>query len=156
MTMKSTMKTLVDVVYRYKTKLKNFQDKYPKDTIIAYGGCKGIKLNNDRNVKSGLKWLLSRRGFFILTNKRIVLGNWEILIDDVKRAELVKGGGGMILKIAKSESEHYQFGLQHINELLDQNVLDIAIVKHSVNVSIHSIIIRIALAAYIGYTLFKW
>lgn len=140
--MKYFLKKLVDLVYMSPIKLNKFRKKYPKDKIIAYGGSKGIKLDSEEDVKRGVNWLTSKRSLFILSNQRIIAGNWEIDIESIKEAQLLCYGTGMVLKMETTKGEFYQFGLQYIKELLNQDKLEIKLTDSKVKYSLFSIILR--------------
>lgn len=153
--MKHIIKVLMDLIYLYPFKIRKFKQSYPEDTIIAYGACKGIKLDSQEDVTRGINWALSKRGFFILTNKRIVLGEWEVEIGDIDKAELMKYRSGMVLKLEVRNNEYYHFGLQYIRELLKQDELEITIIDSRVKYSLFSIIIRVFLVAYLVHAIIK-
>jgi len=67
----------------YPIQLRSFRNKYPDEKIIAYAGSKGIRLNSEEEVKREINWALSRRSLFILSEKRILMGSWNININDI-------------------------------------------------------------------------
>lgn len=154
--MKHIVKVLMDLIYLYPVKKRKFKKKYEKDIIIAYGACKGIKLESEEEVTRGVNWALSKRGFFILSDKRIVFNGWEIDIKDIEKSELLKYRSGMVLKLKARNEVYYQFGLQYIRELLKQDCLDIEIIDEKVKYSLFSIIIRIVLVINIILLIVKF
>lgn len=141
--MKYILKKFVDILYLYPIKLKAFRKNYTNEKVEAYGVCKAIKLESEDQVTRGLNWSLAKRGFFILSEERICVDDWMIIVDDIINAELLSYKSGMILKITIKNGSHYQFGLQYTKELLDQKVIDIKIIKEKVKYSTFSLIARI-------------
>lgn len=151
--MKHILKILIDMVYLFPFRINKFRNIYPNDNIIAYGACKGIKLDSEEDVKRGLNWALSKRGLFILSDNRIKLNDWIIELNNVEKAELVQYRSGMILKIKEKHGKYYQFGLQYTRELLRQDVLKIDLIDNKVRYSMFSIILRVILVVYGIYIL---
>ena len=149
--MKHIVKILMDIIYLFPIQLTNFKRKNQQDKIVAYGACKGIRLESERDITRGLNWALARRGFFILSDKKIVLGDWEIDLTDIEKAELIEYRSGMVLKISVKDGKYYQFGLQYIRELLKQDVLEILLSNDRVKYSLFSIVIRIVLVIYLVF-----
>lgn len=62
-------------------------------------------------------WITARRGAFILTTEKLVCGSWHIPLSTIKVAQLpyINLGTtcGLVLKVATTEEDHYQFGLQY-------------------------------------------
>lgn len=154
--MKHIIKILIDIIYLFPIKLRGFKRKNQRDKIVAYGACKAIKLESEEDVIRGLNWAFSRRGFFILSDTKIVMGDWEINVTDIEKAELIKYRSGMILKITVKNGEHYQFGLQYIKELLEQDILDIVLINSKVKYSLFSIVIRIILVICLAFIVIEF
>lgn len=149
--MKHIIKVFMDLIYLYPLKLRKFKQILPEDTIIAYGACKGVKLDSEEEITRGPQWIFSKRGFFIFSDNRIVLGDWEIDLIEIEKAELMKYGSGMVLKLKLKNGENYHLGLKYIRELLDQNCLDIVEIDCKVRYSLFSKVIRVIAVVYLLY-----
>jgi len=141
--MKYILKKLVDLIYLSPFKLSQFKKKYPNESLIGYGGTKAIILDCEEDVKRGTKWLAARRALFIMSDKRIVAGDWEIGLESIIKAQILCYGSGMVLKLETAEGDFYQFGLQYIKTLLVQEHLEIELINSKVKYSLLSIMLRV-------------
>jgi len=140
--MKAVIKAVMDMIYNAKGKVKKYKATFPEEEVVAFGACKGIQLNAESDVSRGTHWTTAKRALFILTDQKIVLGNWEIPLQGIEKSELMVYRSGMILKITEVEGRHHQFGLQYDKVLIDQNVLPIECVEGKMKYSFFSLFMR--------------
>ena len=147
------LRILVDVAYLVPFKVKRFHTKHPNETVLVAGGSKAIRLKEDQKVSRGAKWIVAKRGVLILSDKRLVCGSWNIELDQIVNAQILKTKSffvkALVLKIETKEVQHYQFGLQYDPKWIAQKVLPVKIEEGKIAYSLFSIIIRLALLGYI-------
>jgi len=153
--MKSILKIIVDIFYLFPLRIKKFKSKYPEEIILAYGGCKGIRLDSEEEVERGVNWILARRGFLTISDERIVLGDWIIELNNIEKAEVLMYRSGMILKVEEVGDVYYQFGLQFNRRLLKQDTLKIDVIDSKVKYSMFSVVIRVFIVLNLIYILAK-
>ena len=109
----------------------------------------------NKDIKRGLDWVTSQRSVILLTDKRVKCGQWDIPLDNIASAELLKinttFGPGQVLKITTKDQENFQFGMQMNHEWTTQKVLPLTFEKGKLKYSLFSIIIRIILLAIAIY-----
>jgi hypothetical protein len=151
-------KLLVDFFFRTNAKRKKFET-LENEKVLAADGSKGIMTKENKEITRGADWIISQRAVIFLTNKRIVCGKWNIPIEKISRATLVKiksiFGGGQVLKIDTIDNESYQFGMQNNNEWINQNVLNITVEDGNVKTSLFSWLLRIIVFGYLIYWLLQ-
>ncbi|GAB5492980.1 MAG: hypothetical protein Phog2KO_31950 [Phototrophicaceae bacterium] len=126
------MKVIADWFYLTPIALNKFQKNNPDETIHAYGATKG-QLHDSEQPLAAYGWRSARRNTLILTDKRLICGDWEIQLNKVKYAEAVMFGSAIILKVADSSGSHYQFALQEAPMWFKQTVLPIKMSEEPVS-----------------------
>lgn len=121
------LKGFVDLIYGTRRVRKQFEQEHPNEKILAADASKGIVTTSDQAVQRGPNWATAQREVLLLTDKRIVCGNWSIPLDTISKTQLVKinsiFGGGYVLKVQTIFHKNYQFGMQVNPEWVHQNVL---------------------------------
>ena len=124
---------------------------------MASDASKGVLAGEDKVVRRGMNWVASQRAVILLTDKRIVCGKWDIPLDTVTHAQLVRVrtllGSAHVLKIATTDRGYFQFGMQGNDEWVDQEVLSLTLSRGRLRYSPFSLIVRIALIGYVVYRL---
>lgn len=156
--MDKILKALVDLIYGTNSKRKRFESQN-NESVIAADASKGIITKQNDNITRGADWIVSQRAVILLTEKQIVCGKWQIPIDNITNATLVKikslFGGGQVLKIDTNDNESYQFGMQVNDEWINQNTLNLTVENGKVKTSPFSWIIRIVAVGYLIYLLLQ-
>lgn len=156
--MDKILKALVDLIYGTNSKRKRFESQN-NESVIAADASKGIITKQNDNITRGADWFVSQRAVILLTEKQIVCGKWQISIDNITNATLVKikslFGGGQVLKIDTKDNESYQFGMQVNDEWINQNTLNLTVENGKVKTSPFSWIIRIVAVGYLIYLLLQ-
>jgi len=134
-------------------KEKKFKEDYPNDEVIASGGAKAIVSEEEQEVSRGKQWAGAKRSALILSDKRLVCGDWEINLNDVNEASIIEFKSflskSLILKIRTEEGKNYQFGLQYDPAWTKQEVLPLKIEESKVKFSMFSIVARLLLVIFI-------
>jgi hypothetical protein len=148
------LKGLVDLFYRTKSVRSKFEHDNPEERVLAADGTKGIITEEESDIQRGTDWVVSKRAVILLTNKKIKCDTWEIPLENIKNAELVKVkslyGTAQILKI-KTNEKNYQFGMQINPEWTNQDKLQLDIKDGKIKTSFFSVVIRIVLIGYLIY-----
>lgn len=152
------LKAFVDLIYGTNSKRKRFESQN-NEKVIAADASKGIITNQNNDITRGADWIISQRAVILLTEKRVVCGKWQIPIDNISSATLVKiksiFGGGQVLKIDTKDNESYQFGMQVNDEWINQKALNLTVENGKVKTSTFSWIIRIVAVGYLIYLLLQ-
>jgi hypothetical protein len=153
------LKGLVDLIYGVGRVKSNYSRANPTERILAADGSKGITTKGDKGIERGLEWVTSQRAVVLLTDKKIKCGQWDIPLENIETAQLLKinslFGPGQVLKLKTKDDNHYQFGMQFSPEWTNQNVLPLTLEQGQVKTSIFSWILRLILVVYLLYWLFK-
>jgi hypothetical protein len=153
-------KAIVDLFYGIDRVKKNYQRLNPSENILAADGAKGIKTTGDKEIETGTQWIGAKRAVIMLTDQRIKCGDWNIPLETIQTAKLLKiaslFGQGQILKIQTNDSQHYQFGMQINPAWLKQDVLPLVLEEAKVKVSTFSWIVRVLALGYIVYRLWQY
>jgi hypothetical protein len=151
------LKGLVDLIYGVGRVKTNYLKTNPTEKILAADGSKGITTKGDKGIERGLDWVTSQRAVVLLTDKKIKCGQWDISLENIETAQLLKinslFGPGQVLKLKTKDDIHYQFGMQFNPEWTNQNVLPLTIEQGQVKTSTFSLIMRLILVGYIIYWL---
>jgi hypothetical protein len=151
------LKGLVDLIYGVGRVKTNYLRTNPTEKILAADGSKGITTKGDKGIERGLDWVTSQRAVVLLTDKKIKCGQWDIPLENIETAQLLKinslFGPGQVLKLKTMDDIHYQFGMQFNPEWTNQNVLPLTIEQGQVKTSTFSLIMRLILVGYIIYWL---
>lgn len=153
------LKGLVDLIYGVGRIKTNYSKNNPTERILAADSSKGITTKGDKEIERGLDWVTSQRAVVLLTDKRIKSGRWDIPLETIETARLLKVnslfGQGQVLKLETKDSNHYQFGMQCNPEWTSQTVLPLTLEKGQIKTSPFSLIVRLILAGYIIYWLLR-
>lgn len=149
------LKIISDVFYLVPLALYRFRKSYPNEIIHAYGATKAHRTDSEQEI-SGSGWAFSRRGTLILTDERLLCGDWVIPVDKVKYAEATYFGAAIILKVADNSGNHYQFGLQKDPAWIEQPVIPIKITDEPVKYSIYVKILRYVVYAWLLFAAFNF
>ena len=151
------LKGLVDLIYGVGRVKANYSKDNPTEKILAADGSKGITTKGNKGIERGLDWVTSQRAVVLLTDKKIKCGQWDIPLEKIENAQLLKinslFGQGQVLKLKTKDDNHYQFGMQFNPEWTNQNVLPLTLEQGQVNTSTFSLIVRLILVGYIIYWL---
>ena len=149
------LKKITDFIYGTEQIKLKFLTDHRDEKVLAADASKGIMTKEKNEVKRGFDWVTSQRAVVLLTDKRIKCGQWDIPLEIIKNAELVKihttFGPGQVLKITTNEQDNFQFGMQMNKEWTEQKVLPLTLEKEKLKNSLFSIIIRLILVGYIIY-----
>jgi hypothetical protein len=106
---------LADQMYGVRGAAERYRREHPDERIVGAAATKGIRTEGARPVERGVPWVTARRAPLIVTDRRIVCGDWDLPISDVVQAELLTlrawVSSGAILKVATCDGRHYQFGM---------------------------------------------
>lgn len=156
--MDKNLKAFVDLIYGTNSKRKRFESQN-NEKVIAADASKGIITKQNNDITRGADWIVSQRAVILLTEKRVVCGKWQIPIDKISNATLVKIksllGSGQVLKIDTKDNESYQFGMQVNDEWINQKALNVTVENGKVKTSTFSWIIRIVAVGYLIYLLLQ-
>lgn len=145
------IKSIVDFIYGTNRVKRKYLRNHPHEKVYASDGTKAIITKGDQDIQRGFNWVIAKRAIILLTDQRIKCGKWNILLENIKNAELIKFHRGQVLKIETNEQVNYQFGMSPNPEWENQSVLPLSIKKTSLKYSWYSIIVRLLLVAYIIY-----
>ncbi|MFV0590607.1 MAG: hypothetical protein ACK5M7_04425 [Draconibacterium sp.] len=152
------LKLLVDWVYRTNSKRKNFEAQH-NEKVLAADASKGITTKQNDSIDRGAAWMVSQRAIIMLTNKRIICGKWDIPVEKISKASLVKikslFGGGQVLKIDTFDNESYQFGMQVNDEWINQTALQLTVENGKVKIFTLSTVVWILALGYLLYLLLQ-
>ncbi|MCR9145294.1 MAG: hypothetical protein NXI24_23850 [bacterium] len=154
------MKSLVNFLYRVKSRKERFARRFPGEEILYASGSKGIRRKREIPVRIGPAWAFARRSVLILSTGRLVAGNWNIPLETIRAARLLRisglfGSAGMILSVETNSGEYYQFGLMHHKTLLEQTALPLEQEDAKLQFSLLLFGIRLAATAYLAYIVLR-
>lgn len=156
--MSTTLKTFVDLIYGTDSKRRSYES-LNNETVFAADAAKGIITKQNKDIIRGTDWIVSQRALILLTEKQIVCGKWEIPIDRISNATLVKikslFGGGQVLMIDTKENERFQFGMQLNDEWVNQKLFDLTVENRKVKTSAFSWVIRLVAIGFLAYWLLQ-
>lgn len=148
-------KGLVDLIYGVGPAKTKYEKENPTEKVVAADGSKAITTTEDKDIERGLDWVGSKRAVVMLTNKRLKCDNWDIPLENIETAKLVKlnsfFGDGQLLKIKTKDNTYYQFGMQFNPEWTDQIALPLTLEQGKIKTSTFSFIIRLVAIGYLIY-----
>ena len=157
--MSKLARAITNFFYRVNSKKKSFAEANPSEPILVCQAAKAIELSKDKDPAYGVEWVTSQRVTFLMTSQKIYMGKWEIPLEQIKKAELLKFSSmfakGMLLKLATQQGKHYQVGMSYSVDIEQQQALPLKINDQKLKYSFLSIIARILLLAYLAYIVFK-
>jgi hypothetical protein len=150
------LKGFVDAIYGTCRVRRKFEFNNPSEPVLAADASKSIITNKNQDIQRGLDWANSQRAIVILTQKKIICGNWTIPLETISTDQLIKinslFGGGQVLKIQTKDNKNYQFGMQINPEWIKQQFLPLTLEKGKIKHSVFSIIMWLIGAIYfIGF-----
>jgi hypothetical protein len=132
---------------------------HPTETVIAADASKGIITSSDKQVERGLDWVTSQRAVVILTDKKLVCGQWTIPLNEISSTKLIRVnslfGNGQVLSVQTSDKKTFQFGMQVNSEWTNQQVLQLTIENGKIKNSPFSIVLRLFLIGYLIYIIYE-
>lgn len=138
---------------------RKFELDNPNEKVLAADASKGIVTTTNQDIQRGLDWVTSQRAVVLLTDKKLVCGNWIIPLDTISKAQLLKinslFGSGQVLKIQTTDYKNYQFGMQLNHEWISQQQLPLTLEKGHVKHSAFSIIVRLIAVGYLIYWIYE-
>lgn len=150
------LKRISDAIYGTVRIKQQFLNDHPDETVLASDASKSVMTTSEQEVSRGLNWVTSQRAVVLLTNRRLVCEQWDIPLDHIKKAQLMKYisvfGSGQVLKITTVENDNFQFGMQLNSECTEQDALPLFLEKAALKSTIVSIVLRIVLLAILA----KW
>ncbi len=153
------LKGLVDLIYGVGRVKTNYSKNNPAEIILAADGAKGIITKEDKGIERGLEWVTSQRAVVLLTDKKIISGQWNIPLENIEAAQLLKinslFGPGQVLKLQTKDNKHYQFGMQFNPEWTSQTVLPLTLEHGEIKTSAFALIVRLIAIGYIIYWLLE-
>ncbi|MEQ1732732.1 MAG: hypothetical protein ABL940_03615 [Bacteroidia bacterium] len=153
------LKRLIDLIYGTRRIKRKFELSNPSERVFATDASKGIMTTTNQDIKRGLNWATSQRAIVILTDQKIICGNWIIPLDSISTAQLVKinslFGGGQVLKIQTTDDKNYQFGMQLNPEWTSQKKLPLTLEKGQIKHTTISIILRLIAVGYLIYWIYE-
>ena len=148
-------KSLVDVVYAVARGKSKYERDNPDEKVLAADGSKAIMTRGDQDIERGLAWAGSKRAVVMLTNKRLKGDQWDIPLENIQTARLLKIGSlfgqGQVLKLKTKDNEHYQFGMQFNPAWVAQKVLPLTLEQGQVKTSALSWVVRLIAIGYLVY-----
>ncbi len=153
------LKRLVDLVYGTKRAVRQYQLDHPTETIVASDASKGILTSSGKQIGRGLDWVTSQRAVVLLTDKKLVCGQWAIPLNEITSTKLIKVsslfGAGQVLSVQTADNRNYQFGMQVNSEWTDQRVLPLTMENGKVKNTPFSIALRLFLIGYLIYIIYE-
>lgn len=156
------LNTLNNILFGSFIKIKRFKRNFPHEKILMNAATKAILSPQENNLERSAKWITSRRGILILSEKRLLCGDWEIELQDIVEAELIEIRSlfmkGLVLKIKDNQDRHFQFGLNYDKKWLEtdsQDLLGVNLKKGKMGYSPFSIIIRLIAFLSLFYIIFS-
>lgn len=146
-------------IYFVSSQVQQYEARNNNVKVLAAGATKARKFDHDEDVKSGAGWIISRRATLLLTTEKLVCGSWEIPIESIKEAHLLRVKSmfakAYVLKLT-TESGHYQFGLQYDPAWEKQTALKLIVVDGKIKRSVIMSVVRILVWLYlIGLCVFS-
>lgn len=153
------LKRLIDLIYGTGRIKRKFELSNPNERVFAADASKGIMTTTNQDIKRGLNWATSQRAIVMLTDQKIICGNWIIPLDTISTTQLVKinslFGGGQVLKIQTTDDKNYQFGMQLNPEWTSQKKLPLTLEKGQIKHSTFSTIVRLIAVGYLIYWIYE-
>lgn len=151
---------LTQFLYRTEAKRRSFERAHPDEPLCAAGASKAIRVDSDRPVGRGARWVVARRAVLLVSNERLVCGNWEVPVGEIEQAVIMritpKPGRGLVLKIATRDGQHYQFGLLHDAAWFERLPFPVEVQDGSLRYSAFSIVLRLFLLAYLAWMAWRY
>ncbi|PIF47171.1 hypothetical protein CLU96_4220 [Chryseobacterium sp. 52] len=81
------LKGCVDLIYGTGRVRLKFEDDNPNDKVWAADASKGIVATTNQDIQRGLDWVTSQRAVVILTDQKIISGQWTIPPDTIQKTQ---------------------------------------------------------------------
>ena len=151
---------LTQLLYRTEAKRRAFLRAHPDEPLCAAGASKAIRVDSDRPVGRGARWVVARRAVLLVSDERLVCGDWEVPVEDIEQAVILRlkstSGRGIVLKIATRGGQHYQFGLLHDDAWFERLPFPVEVQDGSLRYSAFSIVLRLFLIAYLVWVVWRY
>ncbi len=151
----NVLKNVTDFFYRTGRVKNKFSNDFPEEKVLAADASKALLSKGTGKIKWGVDWVTSQRAVVLLTDRRIKYGYWDIPLEEVERAQLVKVnslfGSGQILKITTCDNYSFQFGMQRNREWTDQSVLPITLEKGKLQYSLLNMLSKVIIVGFLVY-----
>jgi hypothetical protein len=147
--------TITNLIYLVPLIVQNFKAAHPDETVLIAAASKAQRNHDEQPVQYGAGWVTARRAPVILTDKRLVCGDWDVPLEKVIYAEMVTYGSGVILKIGDTDKFHYQFGMQWTSAWQEQGVLKIKPSEEKLAMSTFSIVLRVVVFGWLLLTILQ-
>jgi hypothetical protein len=153
------LKRFVDIIYGTGRVRRKFELDNPNERVLAADASKGIVSTTNQDIHRGLGWVTSQRAVVMLTDKKIICGEWIIPLDKISAVQLLRinslFGGGNVLKVQTVDNKNFQFGMQLNPEWTNQQLLPLTLEKGQIKNSAFSILFRIIVIGYLIYLLYE-
>ncbi len=151
---------LTQLLYRTGARRRAFERAHPDEPVLAAGATKAVRAKADSPVQRGARWVVARRAVLLATEQRLVCGDWEIPVEEIERAAVVRFRStfsrGLVLKIATKGGEHYQFGLNLDDVWLEKLPFEAEVHSAPLRSSVFSVVIRLFLIAYLAWMAWRY
>jgi len=151
---------LTQFLYRTEARRRSFQRAHPDEPVCAIGAAKAIRVDSDRPVGRGARWVIAKRAVLLVTGERVLCGNWEIPVHSIRQAVIVRliptSGRGLVLKIATKGGQHYQFGLLHDAAWFEGLPFPVEVQAGTLRYSAFSIVLRLSVLAYLAWVAWRY
>jgi hypothetical protein len=150
------MEAIVNLMYRTNARVSAFESEYPDDVVLASTGSKALRTDAPIPLERSPRWVFSRRAVVIVSDRRVVCGDWEFPISDIQeaRANAFKGllSSGQVLLI-HAGAWHYQIGMNAGGDWLDKLPFEVSRSEIPLTMSPFSKMVRLFLIAAVAYHL---
>ena len=150
---------LMNAMYNVGGAVRRFMEQHPDEQILAAGASKARRMPEEKEVAYGAGWIVARRAPVILSDQRLMCGDWDILLAKIKYAEMMTLSGlfskSLVIKVADDSGNHYQFGVQYDPAWLEQNALSFKQVEGKIELSLFSIGLRVVVFGYLAIKLLE-
>ena len=124
-------KDLNNFLYATNYRIRSTGSKYDSEVILAAGAARSVVLRLDSDPSMKPKLIKKWRGVLILTDQKLICGDWAIELSEIREAAIVRirkfFGRIHILKIKISEELGYQFNIPFDRAWEEQSVIDVDI-----------------------------
>lgn len=153
------LRRLTNLLYGTPRAVSRFLARYPDEDVLAAGATKA-RVFSERNdeVQRSLGWATARRASLILSQKRLICGDWNIPLDSIDSSSYLRlsrrWSKALVLRVHTKDAKSYQFGLSHDEAWLTQNALPAAVEDGHITFSKGALVWRLMILAYIAW--FFW
>ena len=138
--------------------VKRYKNKHPDTPVLIADATKARQMEANADVKNGAGWIFSRRAVLMLTEDKLVCGDWHIPLNQIDSVSLLEVKQLFlkthILKV-QSNGQHYQFGLPYNPSWEEQTHFPLKAEATKLSFSSFSIITRIIAFLVIAWYIFQ-